>query len=376
MKGMRAMTAKHGERFIDCDIHQRIKSPKDFYPYLPRVYRQDIDQFGLRLTTTGGGGYLHGGAGGYRADSYPDDGTIAGSEFDLLKEQLLDTYNIEYGILGGQDVSPVSTLPDADYAAAVAAAYNDWMIEHWIERDDRLKGLAVIALQNPKKAAEEIRRTGKHPGIVGALVQNGARFPYGQRYYDPIFEALAEMNLPFCIHIGGEGSGSNGQPTPAGYPSYYIESRQARAMGCQAHIASMVFEGLFDRYPNLQVVFIEGGFIWLPTFLWRLDSDWKALRNQTPWVQKPPSEYVFEHVRFTSQPMEQPEPQRRLLSVFEWAKAEKTLMFATDYPHWDFDSPELSLPAMPDNLRKRIMLENAREFFNLPAREPVDAVAD
>jgi predicted TIM-barrel fold metal-dependent hydrolase len=270
----------------------------------------------------------------------------------------------------------IARIPFIGYRRTKRLAYNDWMIEEWVEKDERLKGLAVIALQNPKKAADEIRRSGKHPGVVGVLVQNGARFPYGQRYYDPIFEACAEMNLPFAIHIGGEGSGSNGQPTPAGYPSYYIEIRQARAMGCQAHIASMIFEGLFDRYPDLQIVFIEGGYIWLPTFLWRLDADWKALRNQTPWVQKPPSEYVFDHIRFTSQPMEQPEPQRRLLSVFEWAKAERTLMFATDYPHWDFDSPELSLPAMPDAMRKRVMLENAREFFKLPARQLADAVAD
>lgn len=370
------MAASPGELFIDCDVHQRIKRPQDLYPYLPREYREDIDQFGLRLTTTGSGGYLNGGTGGYRADSYPDDGTMAGSDFELLRQQLLDRYNIEYAILGGQDISPVSTLPDADYAAAVAAAYNDWMIEHWIERDERLKGLALIALQNPKQAAEEIRRVGNHPGIVGVLVQNGARFPYGQRYYDPIYDACAELGLPFAIHVGGEGSGPNGQPTPAGYPSYYIEIRQARAMGYQAHISSMVFEGLFERYPDLNVVFIEGGYVWLPSFLWRLDSDWRALRNQTPWVTKLPSEYVFEHCRFTTQPMEQAERPRQLTQVFEWARAEQTLMFATDYPHWDFDSPELSLPPMSEQMRRRVMLETARETFNLPVRSAAPAMTD
>jgi predicted TIM-barrel fold metal-dependent hydrolase len=131
----------------------------------------------------------------------------------------------------------------------------------------------------------------------------------------------------------------------------------------------MVFEGLFERYPMLKVIFVEGGYVWLPTFLWHLDADWKALGSEVPWVKRAPSEYVFEHCRFTTQPMESPEPQRRLLTVFEWAKAEQTLCFASDYPHFDYDSPELSLPPMPEKLRQRIFTENARELFNLPKRQ-------
>jgi predicted TIM-barrel fold metal-dependent hydrolase len=370
------MAVRARETIIDCDIHQRIKSPKDFYPYLSKAWREDIDQFGLRLTTTGSGGFLNGGTGGYREDSYPSDGTMAGSDLDLMRAQLLDFYDIEYGILTGQDISPVSTLPNADYAAALASAYNDWMIEHWLEPEPRLKGLASVALHHPAQAAQEVLRVADHPSIVGVGVQNGARYPYGQRFYDPLFEVLNDRGLPFVIHVGGEGSGWNGSPTPVGYPSYYIENRQNRSMGFQAHISSLIFEGTFERFPNLKVVFVEGGYIWLPTFLWRLDSDWKSLRDQTPWVQKPPSEYVWEHCRFTTQPMEEGLGPKSLLQVFEWGHAEEILMFATDYPHWDFDSPEQALPRMPEEMRRRIMSENARELYKLPVRAPETVAAD
>jgi len=370
------MAAGQRGALIDTDVHQRLKSERDLFPYLSRAYQEDIRNFGMRLTTTGSGGYLNGGDRGYRAGSWPEDGTIAGCELDMLQEQLLATYDMEYAILTGQDLLPVSTLPDANYAAALASAYNDWLIEQWLEADERLKGLAYIALQNPQQAAKEIERVAGHPGIVGVIVANGARFPYGQRFYDPIFEVCAAHELPFVLHVGGEGYGSNPSPTPAGYPSYYVEIRQARAPGYQTHIASMVFEGLFERYPKLRVVFVEGGYIWLPTFLWRLDSDWRALRNQTPWVQKAPSEYVFEHCRFTTQPMETGEGPASLLTVFEWARAEQTLMFASDYPHWDFDSPEKSLPRMPEELQRRVFSENARETFKLPVRQPAEVAAD
>jgi predicted TIM-barrel fold metal-dependent hydrolase len=370
------MAAQQRSSIIDTDVHQRLKSDKDLLPYLPRAYQQDILNFGLRLSTTGSGGYLNGGDRGYRADSWPEDGTIAGSELEMMQQQLLDAYNVEYAILTGQDLLPVSTLPDANYGAAVAAAYNDWLIEHWLDKDDRLKGLAYVALQDPRQAAKEIERVAAHPDIVGVIVANGARFLYGQRFYDPVFEACQAHNLPFVLHVGGEGYGSNPSPTVAGYPSYYAEIRQTRAPGYQAHIASMVFEGLFERFPKLQVVFVEGGYIWLPTFLWRLDADWRALHNQTPWVQKAPSEYVFEHCKFTTQPMETGDGPRSLLTVFEWAKAEQTLMFASDYPHWDFDSPEKSLPRLPDELHRRVFSETAREVFQLPAHTAAEVAAD
>jgi predicted TIM-barrel fold metal-dependent hydrolase len=358
------------ETIIDCDVHQRLPNVKVLFPYLSRARQRDIEAFGLRLPA---GGYLNGGDRGYRHDAWPEGGAMVGSDLDLMRAQLLDAYPIEYAILLGQELRPLGSLPDVDYAADLARAYNDWMIEHWLERDGRLKGLLLIPSQMPALAAQEIHRLARHPDVVGVLVANGARAPYGQRFYDPIFEACAEHGLPFVLHTGSEGGGINGDPTPVGHPSYYVEHRQARPMGYMAHLASMVFEGLFERFPKQQIVFVEGGYTWLPAYLWRLDADWKGLRHQTPWVNKAPSEYVFEHCKFTSQPMEMPSPQTRLLTVFEWAEASRTLMFATDYPHWDFDSPELSLPKMPAEMARNVFAETARGVFELPARVPVGA---
>ncbi|HLI51167.1 MAG TPA: amidohydrolase family protein [Thermomicrobiaceae bacterium] len=352
----------HGEPIIDCDVHQLTKSPKDLFPYLPRAYQERIELFGTGLSQRTG--YPNGGNRGWRADAVPEDGSPVGSDLPFMQRQHLDPYNIEYAILLGQEFRPIPSLPDVDYAAALSGAYNDWMIEHWLEQDERLKGCAIIPVQEPHLAAKELERIGSHPDIVGALVPNGSRVLYGQRFYDPVFDACVNLDLPFVIHTGNEGPGMNGQP------SYYVEKRQGRPLGYMEHLASMIFEGLFERYPTLKVVFVEGGFVWLPAFLWHIDADWKALSRETPWVKRPPSEYVFEHCRFTSQPMEQPEPIRRLLTMFEWARAEQTLMFASDYPHFDFDSPEQSIPALPEALRRRIFYETAQETFKLPSRQP------
>lgn len=348
---------------IDCDVHQRLSSAKDLLPYLPAAYRHDVETWGLRMPSNG---YVNGGDRGYRADAWPDGGRMVGSDLDLMREQLLDRYPIEYAILLGQELRPVSTLPDADYAAAIATAANDLVVERWLDPEPRLRAACLVATQDPHAAAAEIRRAAQHPGFVQVLVSNGARLPYGKRYYDPIFEACVERDLPLCLHTGSEDSGI-ASGTLVGPPSYYIESRQLRATGYMAHLASMVFEGLFERFPTLKVVFVEGGFVWLPTFLWRLDSDWRGLRDEVPWVKRPPSEYVLEHCRFTSQPIETADNPAQLRTVFEWAHAERVLMFASDYPHWDFDSPEQSLPPVSAEMRERIFSETARELYRLPA---------
>jgi uncharacterized protein len=96
-----------------------------------------------------------------------------------------------------------------------------------------------------------------------------------------------------------------------------------------------------------------------------MDSDWKGLRHQTPWVKRLPREYVRDHIRFSSQPMDEPEPPEALLDIVRWMDGERTLMFATDYPHWDWDDPAQSFKAFPPDLRRRIFWENARETFGL-----------
>lgn len=348
---------------IDCDVHNRFKDRQmaALWPYLPRAYQEDVREWGINIPSVG---YLNGGDRGYRGDAWPKEG-FPGSDLDLMREQLLDAYNVEYAILLGQELRPLSTLPNADYAACLAHAYNDYLVEHWLSREPRLRGAMLIATQDIPQAVKEIERAGRLPGIIQVLVSNGARLPYGNRYYHPIFEVCEALGLPFALHTGSEGAGINGQPSVAGHGSYYIENRQVRPQGYMTHLTSLIFEGVFEKFPKLRVVFIEGGYAWLAPFLWRLDADWKGLRQQTPWVRKPPSEYVWEHVRFTSQPLEEPEHPSHLLEVFNWNRAGRTLMFASDYAHWDFDSPVDAFPRLPDDLRRRIFYETASELYRL-----------
>ena len=356
---------------IDCDVHQNFRSIAELLPYLPETHREHI---------------LHGGYAGiglpeyhwthpegfWRRDAFPEEGGPPGSDYDLLREQLLDSYGIDYAILTGEDILTVSAMPSPQLASALARAYNDWLAEHWLPLDPRLKGSIVVATQDPAGAAAEIRRAGGHPDIVQVLLPTGARAGYGDPQYRPIFEAAEEVGIVVGIHVGADGCGTMGAPSATGWPTYYLEWHTLLATAMMSHLVSLVCHGAFERFPGLRVTMIEGGVCWLPGLLWRLDANYKALRMEVPWVKRLPSEYVRDHVRLTTQPLERPASTGDLRAMIEMVGPEH-LLFATDYPHWDFDNP-LFMP-LKDGSAEPIWDANAREWYGLPARTPEPAPA-
>jgi predicted TIM-barrel fold metal-dependent hydrolase len=134
----------------------------------------------------------------------------------------------------------------------------------------------------------------------------------------------------------------------------------------ETQVISLVCEGVMEELKDLRVVLIEGGFAWLPALMWRLDKNYRGLRSEVPWLKQPPSEYILDQFRATTQPMEEPPIPHQLLQVIDMIGRDDFLLFATDYPHWDFDAPDRSLPAfLPSKLRRQIMADNAARFYGI-----------
>ncbi len=148
--------------------------------------------------------------------------------------------------------------------------------------------------------------------------------------------------------------------TNSGWPSFYIEEMTEHAASCQAMVTSLIVEGVFEQFPSLKIVLIEAGFAWLPALGWRLDKHWKRLRDEVPHLKRAPSEYLREHFWVSTQPMEETEKPEHLLDVMDWIGWDK-ILFASDYPHWDFDDPVLALPPSLDETRRRKNLFGQRE---------------
>jgi predicted TIM-barrel fold metal-dependent hydrolase len=348
---------------IDCDIHHVFKHPSLLLPYLPRKYKEQIELWGLG--TGGGPGMPNGGKGGRRVDSFPPEGGPACSDLNFFIQHHVEAYNVRYAVLTGEFLS-CTYVADPYYSAALCSAFNDYTIEHWLDKDDRLRGSIYLPIHDVPASVKEIERIGAHPGMVQAYVPSGSSHPYGKRMYHPIYEACSSYGLNFTLHVGGQGSGMNAPATNVGYPSYYIEYRAARTQAFMAHMASFIFEGVFELFPELQVVFIEGGVFWVPPYLWRLDQDWKALREQTPWVKRKPSEYFMTNMHIGSQPIEETPQKGYFDTMLEAMNGKDKLLYCSDYPHWDFDSPTLAFPKLDKDTMRNIMYNNAAKLYKLP----------
>jgi len=349
---------------FDTDIHHAVSHDSDLFPYLNPIYKERLELFGG--TGASSHWFNNGGIQGHRTD-LPENALdgAAVSNIECLVRDHLDRYDITIGLLTGLSVYGASVWPDVDYGSALCSAFNDYTIEHWLSKDIRLHFAMAICTQDPRSAANEIRRLADHPQIVGVLMPTGAPKPFGNRFYDPIYHACQECGITPTLHLGTEGLATVGPPTPAGWPSHYIESRLARCSVYQAHLASFIFEGIFERFPELKIAFLECGIGWIPSFLWQADADWKALRYQTPWVKKQPSEYVRKHVRFNSQPLAEPPKSTYLKTILECMDAAQILMFGSDFPHFDFDSPQLTLKYMDPSCREKVFYSNAAHTYGL-----------
>ncbi len=352
---------------IDCDVHNSWRSAEELVKYIDPNFRDYLVRGELPGPR---GAFPH----AHRPWLHPEgfmrtdlgQGEHGASDYQLLKEKLLDRYNYDYAILLGEEAIEASTLANPYYATALVKAYNDYLIEEWLPLDNRLKGSLVIAPQDPEGSAAEIRRLGDHPDIVQILMSSGSYRPYGDKFYHPIWEAASEVGLPLAIHLGGQG-GINYSPIGGGPTTFYWETHALLAETGMAHLASVIANGCFEKWPNVKFVMIECGVAWVAPILWRLDANWKALRKETPWVKMLPTEYAKEFVRFGSQPLEQPSNLEHLYGVLEAIDGKNTLMYASDYPHWDFDNP--TQIKIPRDWRENVFDLNARQLYGLPVKE-------
>lgn len=351
-------------KVIDCDIHPVLRQASDLRRYLSPRWQEHFDTFGslLRQPFAGGDPYPKMQPHLARRDSMPPAGGPPGSDLAFMQEQLLDAQDVEIGML--QVIAPNgSNQRNLDYGAAMCSALNDWQVEEWTSRDARLKGSLLVTADNPDAAVAEFRRMGPKADFAQFSMPQRCLEPQGRRRYWPIYRAAVEQGLPLGIHTGG----LNGHPpTPgSGWCSYYAEQHQVITFAMQSLIASMVLEGVFDEFPSLKVMLVEGGYAWVPSFCWRLDSIWHRLKAEVPHIKRPPSDYVREHFWFSSQPVgdwEHPDDFRVTLDWLGWDR----LVYSSDYPHWDFDDVRYAFPIRFDEeQRRRLFNGNARQILRL-----------
>lgn len=359
---------------IDAAVHNEVPSTKALFPYLPPYWVEHVQNTMFKGPTE----FYYpptspiAAVPGSRPAGQPGDGPTgarpgagqpsvipAGSDLELLRTQVLQ--DVELAVLCSP--YPVDSLHNPDAAIAFARAFNDWQIAEWLDKDTRLRASIVAPIQLPEEARKEIDRVADHPGFVQVALPVRTERPLGSRLYHPVWEAIARHNLVAGIQFGGV---PGNPPTPSGWPSYFYEEYVGAALTFASQLTSIVSEGVFDQFPNVKVALVESGFTWLPAHMWRFDKEWRNLRRLVPWVKRPPSEYIREHVRLTIQPLDAPQQTRQLLEVVEQLGSDDMLMYASHYPRVHAADPETTLLRhLPAGVARKIKSDNARALYGL-----------
>lgn len=345
------MAMDAGSEVVDCDIHLVVPSVEVLLPYLTDPWRQYIRESAFK---------------GPVDTSYPRGTTpwvtsAGGTDLARTRDEALDAGDVACGILNC--AYAVESIRNPFAAAALAAAVNDWQIEHWLGPEPRLRGSVVVPSQDAELAAQEIDRVGDHRALVQVLLPVRAEALYGNRRYYPIYEAALRHGLAVGIRFGGQ---PGNPPTAAGWPSHYVEEYVGMAHVFQSQLISLVTEGIFDRFPDLRVVLIESGVSWLPSLLWRLDKEWKGLRREVPWVRRLPSAYVRDHVRLTTEPLDLPTDPGSLLDLIDQLGSDELLMFGSAYPLGSGNGHAAELRhRLPEAVARKVLRDNAAACYRL-----------
>jgi predicted TIM-barrel fold metal-dependent hydrolase len=347
----------------DCDVHNALRSPDDIRAYLPQRWR-DLPEFA-------GPGSMHAGwAVGaaarpsvFRTDTVPEHGP-PGSDLDLMREQLLDPYGIDRAIIH-PILDTLLYVQHGELGAALARAMNDLVSAEWLDAEPRLFGAITVPIEDGNLAAAEIERAAADRRFVKVLVTSLTREPLGHSKYWPMYEAAVAHGLPVAAHVGGFSGVQNG----SGWNSYFVEQHANFVLGYAAQLISLIHSGVFERFPDLQIVFEEAGLAWFAPTLWRLDRAWTEMREGSPQLQEPPSAIARRHFWITTQPLDEPEKHEYLVQMLDHLDMDDRILFSSDYPHHDFDDPRrvLSASLIGAERRQKIFSDNASRLFRIPA---------
>jgi len=335
---------------IDCDVHPTVTGMHVLAPYLDDYWRNSVEERGIDFLDSIS--YPPGAPNTARAD-WQDTNGFAATHVDQVRAQVLDGWGAQHAILNC--LYGVQLVFSEDMEAAFARALNDWIAAEWLDREPRLRASIVVPVKNPEYAVAEIERHAGDRRFVQVLLLAMGETPLGRRQHWPIYAAAARHGLAVGIHAG---SSYRHPVTSLGWPSHYAEDQAGQSQAFQSQVASLIAEGVFAKFPTLRVVLLESGVTWVPGFLWRFSKFWRGLRTEVPWVDQSPAEIMRRHFRLTIQPFDAPPDAVVVKRVIDQLQSDDVLLYASDYPHWQFDGDAVMPAGLPPALHHKIQVEN------------------
>src|SRR5262252_7458683 len=297
-----------------------------------------------------------------------------------LQDQDRDGVQAEvlYGVLG-----TTGRMNDPEAAVEVLRIYNEWLADFCSRHPERYAGLASIPNHPLEAAISEVERVVKRGALRGLDIANSSDLkPLWDPYWNPLWDAIDSCGLPLHFHtVGGYtpehirtviaiGSDPTRANTPGAPKADLPVARSAFAsnitqfqMNMSNILTSMIFAGIFERYPRMKLVLGESGIGWIPYVLWRMDAEWEDQFKDLS-LTMPPSEYWRRQCWATYQT----DPIG--VKLLDELGANK-VMWGSDFPHPDGVWPDSrkyvarELGHLPADVRRKVVCENAGKLYGL-----------
>lgn len=328
-RALRAMDEKGVSPRYSSIIGRRVKRPEVSYP-LPMGPEEIVDTFSRRLQEIGI----------TRPVVIPDP----------MLEMAVDPRNPEFEV-------------------EVGSGYAQYMVNTFGHLHERFVTVLYAATTAPDKAAELIDDFGDEKMVAGVLVPAITLTNPSSDEWNPIYDAAQRKGLPICVHGDNPGSDTrrNKSWLPAGFGlETFLENHiLSFPVTIARQLTSILVGGVPVRFPRLKFIFMEGGVTYIPWLMQRMDDEYVKRSFEAPLLDKLPSAYMNEFY-YTTQPLESANKftLKLFLSMFDY---ENRLVYASDYPHWDFDAPSAvyDLPFLSETAKRKILGENAARAFRL-----------
>jgi predicted TIM-barrel fold metal-dependent hydrolase len=358
---------------VDTDAHY-YENPRAFGKYIDEPWRTRLERWtGLYYAPIAAASRTHDVLVGGRMKRKDLGLPVTDCRDGVL--EIMDYLDVDVTVLLPGLLLGIAEISDKRRAVTLCQGFIEHMINETLDARQGVYTMIVASNQSPEDAARMIDRYGNHDGVCGVAMMTDAPFlPFGDSYYDPIYDACSRNDLALVLHSGY--GGPEGHESGYGLQTY-VENHIAFVFNNMRQLTSMIFQGVPERFPDMKIAFQEAGIFWIPQMMWRLDSEYSMRRPEVPWLKKPPSEYI-KKMWFGTQPLERVPHEKYLKYCIEMMDGEKNLMFATDWPHSDFDSPVVieRMSFLSDEGKSNILAGNAQRllrFRGKGALQPAEA---
>ena len=273
----------------------------------------------------------------------------------------MDRQDIDTAVLYPTAGLGIGRIREPAFAAALCRAYNDFIADY-CKASPRLKAVANLPIYNPGEAAKELTRAVTKLGHVGGMLAAQAHGKnLGSPEFHPLYEEAQRLNSPLAIHaFGGDEAGSEI------FDQFICLHTTGHPFPILRQLTGMIFGGIPELFPRLRLACLEVGCGWLPYWMERMDEEWEKRGNaEAPLCKRRPSEYLKSGRIYYGC-----EPEEKMVGYVVGEIGSETLMYASDYPHWDMSWPESAVllwrrEDLTLKAKKDILENNARRFYNL-----------